>query len=130
MSKNIQLVQEAYQNFGEGNIPGLLDLLTENVSWIDPGYPNLPYGGNRSGKKEVMEFFTGMGSQITFERFEPQFYLQDGNYVIAKGFFSGKSNEKGKPFESSWIMLWEIIDNKIKSYESFVDTVKIYEALN
>ncbi|MBS1492509.1 MAG: nuclear transport factor 2 family protein [Bacteroidetes bacterium] len=122
MSKNIQLIKEAYSNFQKGNIPALLESLHDDINWIDPGYPDIPHNGKRKGKKEVMEFFTGMGNALTFDIFEPQLFIEGGNNVAVKGFFSGTANETGKRFESNWVMLWEIQNGKIISYENFFDT--------
>jgi hypothetical protein len=34
-----QTVQQVYIEFGKGNIEGVLNLLADDVTWIDPGFP-------------------------------------------------------------------------------------------
>jgi len=129
MAHAIETVKQAYAEFGKGNIQGVLDLLDDDASWSDPGYPAIPYAGKRTGKKEIMNFFSEMSQTLTFTRFEPREFYSDGNIVTAKGFFSGLMNENKNPFESDWVMLWEVRDGKIKSYQAYVDTFNIATAI-
>src|SRR5947207_3439958 len=108
MNSKIQTVQQIYAEFGSGNPEGVLTLLTDDVTWTDPGYPEIPYAGKRKGKKEVMDFFTEMGKTVSFANFQPQQFLNDGNMVVVRGFFTGKANSTGKSFESEWVMIWEV----------------------
>jgi ketosteroid isomerase-like protein len=129
METNIQTIQKGYAEFGSGNIEAVVDLMHDDITWTDPGYPAIPHSGIRKGKNEAGKFFGEMAGNISFTRFEPQQFLQDGNYVTVKGFFAGKANATGKTFESDWIMLWELADGKIKSYQSFFDTHQMAAAL-
>ncbi len=77
-----------------------------------------------------MNFFMEMGKTISFTRFEPTQFLSDGDFVIVKGYFAGKGNTTGKTCETEWIMLWEIADDKVISYQAFIDTFNVANALN
>ena len=33
---NTEIVQQCYVDFGQGNIPGLLNAMSENIIWVDP----------------------------------------------------------------------------------------------
>ena len=127
--KNIQIIQQIYADFGNGNLDGILNALTDNVSWTDPGYPDIPYAGKRNGKKEVREYFEKLLSTITFTGFEPQEFYADKEAVIAKGTFSATSNSTGKPLGSDWIMLWKFDNGKINFYQLWNDSVHIANAL-
>jgi len=129
MANNIQIVQQCYADFGNGNIQGILDSLSDNVRWIDPGAPEIPFSGIRNGKEEVLGFFTDMAKVVTYTHFEPQQFYSDGNAVFVKGIFTGKGNETGKPFQSEWAMLWEVVDGKVTYFQAFSDTVAIARAL-
>jgi ketosteroid isomerase-like protein len=129
MATKIQTVQKCYEEFGKGNPRGVLELLTDDVTWIDPGYPEIPYAGKCKGKDEVMRFFTEMSKTITFTHFEPKQFLTDGDFAVVKGFFTGKSINTGKTFETEWVMIWEVEDGKVKSYQAFIDTFNVASAL-
>lgn len=129
MNSKIQIVQQCYAEFGKGNPQGVLNLLTDDVAWIDPGYPEIPYAGKRKGKNEVRQFFGEMAKTVTFTNFEPKDFMCDGNNVIVSGFFTGKGNNTGKAFETEWVMIWRVEDDKIAHYQAYIDTYNIAAAL-
>ena len=125
MTKAIEMVQQCYAEFGKGNVEGVLNLLHEDVLWIDPGYPEIPYAGKCSGKNEVMNFFIGMSRTVSFTRFEPQEFYNDGEMVTVKGYFTGHGVDSKKAFETEWVMLWKVSGGKIKYYQAFIDTYNV-----
>lgn len=129
MTTPLETVHQAYGEFGKGNIPGVLNLLAEDVSWKDPGYPDIPYAGQRKGKTHVMDFFTGLARTVTFTRFEPQRFVCEGNVVVAQGIFTVKGNATGRTAETDWVMIWEVVDGKIRYYQAFIDTIKVASVL-
>jgi uncharacterized protein len=60
MGDNTKVVQKAYEAFGKGDIPGLLQLLDADVQWSSPS--TLPHGGDFRGPAGVGKFFEGIGS--------------------------------------------------------------------
>ena len=59
MGENTKVVQQAYDAFGSGDIPGLLALLDDGVQWSSP--KTLPHGGEFRGPSGVGNFFAGIG---------------------------------------------------------------------
>ena len=59
MGENTKVVQQAYDAFGSGDIPGLLALLDDGVLWSSP--KTLPHGGEFRGPAGVGNFFAGIG---------------------------------------------------------------------
>jgi len=70
-----------------------------------------------------------MASTVAFTHFKPQEIYSDLDAVIFKGYFSGNSIATKKPFESDWVMIWKVRDNKIYSYQAWVDTVRMAKAI-
>ena len=60
MSANTAVVNSAYKAFAAGDIPTVLSLLSDDVSWIAPR--SLPQGGEFHGRDEVLSFFMGIGA--------------------------------------------------------------------
>ena len=56
---NAQVIQSAYDAFGRGDIPAVLDMLADDVAWSSP--QTLPHGGTFEGKGGVGSFFQGLG---------------------------------------------------------------------
>lgn len=60
MGANADVVGQAYDAFGRGDIPGILALLDENVEWSSSA--GLPQGGEFRGTDGVLTFFQGVGA--------------------------------------------------------------------
>jgi ketosteroid isomerase-like protein len=55
-----QVVEQAYEAFGRGDIPAVIGALDGGVVWSSPG--TLPHGGTFKGPEEVGRFYTGLGA--------------------------------------------------------------------
>ena len=64
---NADVVQQGYEAFGRGDIPALLDLLTDDVEWTLQGPSVIPFAGTRHGHEGVAEFFSVLGVTLDFE---------------------------------------------------------------
>src|SRR3954451_23393565 len=81
---NTQLVQEAYATFGRGDIPALLDMMTEDIVWVSPGPRDvLPTAGERRGHDQVAQFFSTLNDTEEIQRFEPQEFIAQDDKVVA-----------------------------------------------
>ena len=126
---NIQTVQQIYADFGEQNVEGVLNALTEDVIWNDGDRPDIPYTKKRNGKNEVMNFFMELGSTVAFTEFAPKEFYADNDAVIVKGSFVGKAIATGKSFASDWVHILKFRGNKISSYQGFNDTAALVAAI-
>lgn len=126
---NIQTVQQVYAVFGKQNVEGILNSFTDDVSWNDGGYPDLPYAKIRNGKNEMMSFFIELGSTIAFTEFAPQEFYSDNDTVIVKGYFAGNAIDSGKSFESDWVHILKFRGDKIFSFQAFKDTAAMIAAI-
>lgn len=42
---NVQIIQQAFDDFGKGTIQGILDVCTNDVVWSSAENPNVPIAG-------------------------------------------------------------------------------------
>ena len=119
---NIQVVQKVYECFGRGDIPGILELLADDVVfddnaafWID-GQPKLvPFSGRVEGKNNIPGFFQKMQETTEIKKFEPKKFFENGNDVIALCNLAGRFKTDGTEGENVWVMLWNIENGKVKN---------------
>jgi uncharacterized protein len=128
LKTNKQIVQNAYGYFTSGNIPELLNILTDDVKWTTPGPATIiPWVGFRSGKQQVGEFFKLVSENIEFQKFEPKEYIAEGDKVVVFGHWEGKSKKTGKVDSSSWTMMFTIKNGKVCEFREFSDTFSAVE---
>jgi ketosteroid isomerase-like protein len=120
---NTQVVQEAYGYFGTGNIPALLNLLSEDIKWIEPGPKDkIPFAGVHLGREAVGRFFSLLDREVNFLKFEPREFIEQGNKVVALGYMEGKSKRTGKLSQTDWAMVFTLKNGKVVHFQEFSDT--------
>ncbi len=111
MNNNLSTVQQIYACFGQGDIPGILSRLADNVRFFNGADPAVaPIGGTFNGKDGVVQFFTAMGSSIQTTHFEPTNFREDGNKVINDVRHDGIVLSNGKPFSVRASFQWVFND--------------------
>ncbi len=122
VSTNAEVVQETYEAVGRGDIPALLDLLTDDVEWTFQGPPVIPFAGTRRGREGVAQFFSLITETLEFEWFEPREFVAQGDTVVALGFERALIKPTGRTFEQEWAHLYKLRDGKVAKFLAFEDT--------
>jgi ketosteroid isomerase-like protein len=126
--KNVQAIQQAYVDFGNKNVEGLLNNMTDDVVWNNGNNPEIPYDKIRNGKKETMEFFMETASMMSYTEFAPKEFFADNDAVIVKGAYAGKITATGKLFASEWVHIFKFRGDKVCHFQAFKDTAVIIAA--
>ena len=126
---NIELVQEIYGHFSKGNIPAVFGMLTDDVEYLIPGSPDIPYAGIFNGKQAVGGFYKTLNDTLQYTSFAINSLTADGDKVIVQGAFGGVAKPTGNNFQTDWIMIWTFADGKVKKHQTFLDSNNIANAL-
>jgi len=118
---NTQIVQDAYQKFGTGDIPGLLTLLSENIEWTVPEIENAPFAGTSEGVQAVAEFFKELSAAEDITRFEPLEFIAQNNRVVVLGVSAVTVRETGRTYETEWVHVFSVRDGKITEFAEYFD---------
>jgi ketosteroid isomerase-like protein len=119
--QNLELVKQGYDAFSRGDIPGLLALMDEQVSWRTPGPADLPIAGTRRGHPAVAEFFQAPAGIGDILRFEPQEFIAQGDRVVVVGDDATRVKATGNTVELRWTHVFEIRHGKIVAFEEMGD---------
>ncbi|MFN0092443.1 MAG: nuclear transport factor 2 family protein [Acidimicrobiales bacterium] len=122
---NSATVQAMYDAFGRGDIPFILDQLTDDVSWedgaLDHGVPWLRPG---VGKDHVMAFF-GVLADFEFRRFEIESVSGAGDIVVGVLQVGALVRSTGRSFESLEVHVWRFdAAGKVRAFNHVLDTVQ------
>lgn len=111
-SANMKTVMDNYARFGQGDIPGILATLADNVSWTHPGDPHvIAYAGTFDGPAGVGQFFEKVGGTTQITVFQPSNFRENGNTVSNDVHIEGKIIATGKTYTSDVVMNWSFADN-------------------
>ncbi len=108
MSNNIKTVQAIYACFAKGDVPGILSRCADNVSFFNGSDPAVsPFGGLFKGKKEVIRFFTALGTTTQTLNFVPSNFREENGKVINEVQHDGIVTITGKSFSVKAQFTWE-----------------------
>lgn len=121
-NENIEVVQKAYQSFKTGNIPALLNLLTDDVRWQLPEIENVPFGGLREGREQVAGFFATLGDSQESLSFEPREFVAQNDKVVALGRYTWRVKTSGREYGGDWAHVFTVRDGRISGFQEYTDT--------
>jgi len=87
MSGNLTVVKELLASLEQGDLPGAIKLVGEEIDWQSPVTrthpPEIPWSRIRHTKQEVGEFFKELGQKVRPEGFRLfQITAQDDRVVV------------------------------------------------
>ena len=119
---NVDVVRRTYEAVGRGDIPAVLDLLTDDVEWTLQGPSTIPFARTRRGREAVSEFFSSVAETLEFQQFEPREFVAQGNTVVVVGYERNLIKPTGRTFEQEWAHVYTLRDGKIAKFRAFEDT--------
>ena len=131
---NSQTVQGIYESFGRGDIPAILERLSDDVAW--DAWPEessaqragIPGRAERLGRDQIGGFFESLAA-LEFHEFRPYGVIADGNRVIAQIAVDVSVRQTGRRFRDDELHLWVFGDDgQVTEFRHYVDTGKHVEA--
>jgi uncharacterized protein len=126
--ENTELVQHAYQHFKDGDIQGLLGLLSEDVEWKLFEMEGVPFSGTRRGDERVGEFFSQVFDTEEPLHFEPRELVAQGDKVVALGDYAWRVKSTGREYESDFVHVFTVRDGTVARFQEFMDTAAVSAA--
>jgi len=130
MDTKITTVQAIYQAFGQGDLPTILDNVTDDVDWAsEPDSTTAPWHGVRHGKAELPAFFAALAETVEVLEFSPQAFTSSDTDVMAVIRFAIKSKATGKSATMDLHHWWRFRDGKVCFYRGTEDTAATNQIL-
>ncbi len=126
--ENTELVQQAYGHFQRGEIPAVLDLLSEDVEWVIPGPEVVPTAGSWHGRKQVGQFFGALSDTQEARQFEPREFVAQDDKVVALGHYAWHVKATGGEWESDFVHVFTVRDGRVTGFQEYTDTLSLAHA--
>ena len=127
-TNNTQIVKQGYEKFGSGDIEGLLNLFSDDISWKTPTVEGAEMTGQRNGREDVGKFFAELNESEEFSNFEPTEFIAQGDKVVVLGKSAGTVKATGRNFETDWVHIFTVKDGKVTGFLEFFDTAAMGRA--
>jgi len=120
MSTNTKVVEQAYAAFQQGDIPGLMALIDDDVEWTSPR--TLPHGGEFHGSTGVGKFFEGIGGAWDPLGIDVETVAEAGGDLVLGVIRADGTLRGGKPAGYGATHLFNIRNGKITRFREYVDS--------
>jgi uncharacterized protein len=115
--KNVEMIEGAYAAFGRGDIPSILEVLSEDIEWHSPAV--LPQGIDTTGKDGVTQFFGKVASFWDGLQVEIDSIVASGDRVCAIGRAAGEL--EGSRTGYRFVQAWTISDGLCTRFDEYAD---------
>ncbi len=126
---NLEIIKSTYEGkTSEENGENLAKYVTEDISWTEA--KGFPYAGTYIGLENITKnVFSKLGSEWIDYKFTPEDYISSDDKVVAYGTYTGTYKQTGKSFEARVAHVWKLKNSKIISFEQFVDSQPVNNAI-
>jgi len=126
---NLEIIKSTYEGkTSEENGKNLAKYVAENISWTEA--KGFPYAGTYIGLENVTKnVFSRLGSEWIDYKFTPEDYVASEDKVVAFGTYTGTYKITCKAFIARVAHVWKLKDGKIISFEQFVDSQPVNNAM-
>ena len=126
---NLEIIKGTYEGkTSEENGRNLAKYVAADIRWTEA--KGFPYAGTYIGLENITKnVFSRLGSEWIDYKFTPEDYVTSADKVVAYGRYSGIYKKTNKPFEARVAHVWKLKDGKIISFEQFVDSKIVNDAM-
>lgn len=126
---NLEIIKSTYEGkTSEENGKNLAKYVTEDISWTEA--KGFPYAGTYIGLENITKnVFKRLGSEWMDYKFTPEDYISSDDKVVAFGTYTGTYKQTGKSFEARVAHVWKMRNSRIISFEQFVDSQPVNNAI-
>jgi ketosteroid isomerase-like protein len=114
---NLGVIKGAYDAFGRGDIPAILETLSSDVEWNVPDV--LPHRMHVRGRDGVVSFFERLGSLWEGLGLDLEDFVASGDRVCVIGKASGGYDGKQTGF--GFVHAWTLRDGVVVRFDEYVD---------
>jgi uncharacterized protein len=127
MADNVDVLKEAYEAYGEGDIDKVLEAFDDDAVWQGSNSEELPGGGEHKGKDGIGEALKAIGGAWDEITVTPDEFYENGDNVVVLG----HQDSKG-PGGSGTVPIVHVVrfeDGKVVRFQVLTDTLHAAELL-
>lgn len=122
MTSNKQLAVELFDRFTRSDIPGVLDMMTDDATWLIPGKSDLSPSAGLYDKRKIGKLFNIMlGRLKSGLKMKVKSAIAEGDTVAIEVESEGDLTN-GNLYRQQYHFLIEFRDGKIRAVREYLDT--------
>ncbi len=121
---------EVFTRFGNQDVPGILELLNDDIVIEFYGPSVIPYAGRYSGLAEAEKFFSTVLSSVDIHKFDPEQFLSDGDIVTVTGQLHLTALSTQRDIRSDFAHVITVNNGKWSRFRDFMNTAEAVAAFS
>jgi len=128
---NVEIVKGGYQAFGRGDVPGVLGIFDPAIEWREAeGNPYKPDGEPWIGGDAIVQnLFMRLATEWDGFTVTPNEFYDAGDTVAVECRYTGVYKATGKSIEAQVCHVWKLSNDKVTSFQQYVDTGQLQDAM-
>ena len=124
---NVELVQQGYRDFADGNVEAVVALFHPEIEWYEcKGFPFVSGDGLSVGPNAVVQdVFAQIPVHYEGFNIEIQELFGSEDKVVMVGYYKGVWKSTGKEFKANATHVWTMKEGKLARFFQAVDTAEI-----
>jgi ketosteroid isomerase-like protein len=118
MSAGGDLIKQSYDAFSRGDIPAVIETLSDDVRWDVPEM--LPQGGSFSGRDGAGQFFQALGERYEDLGLDIHDLIDGDERVAGVGVARGKLRDGGD-VEYGFVHVFDVSGGKVARFREYAD---------
>ena len=128
LQTNVELIRATYEGAPADNARHLAALFTPETSWTEAA--GFPYAGTYVGPEAITQnVFKRLSSEWLDYNASAEHFVSDGADVVVLGVYSGTYRATGRFMKARFAHHWTLDDGKVVSFEQYVDSHKVWQAI-
>lgn len=125
---NLELTQEIFVRFGNGDVDGIVELLHEDAVVEFYGTEEIPYARTWTGNAQCRRFFETVLSSVNIHVFEAEDFICQDDKVIVVGRLHLTVKANGGEIISPFVHVIDCKDGRWIRFRDFMNTAVAREA--
>ena len=128
---NVEVLQGAYEAFGRGDVPSVLAVFDPNIEWREAeGNPYKPDGKAWIGVDAIVQnLFMRLATEWDGFTVTPNEFSDAGDTVAVECRYTGVFKATGTSIDAQVCHVWKLSNGKVISFQQYVDTGQLQEAM-
>ena len=118
--EDIKTMQDAYDAFNRADIPAVIEAMTPDIEWHEPGGGRAPQGTFSGPQSVAKDVFAAVPENFDEFRAEPDEWIDARDRLVVTGRFRGKA-KKGPTMDVAFAHVWTMRDGKASTFHNYVD---------
>ena len=129
---NVAAVQKMYAAFGRGDVPGVLEHVSEGTQWdYNGGRSEVAWHAPVTGRAELPRFFEAFGRGVEMQAFAPRELMHCGPHVLVDVHIEYTVRKTGRRVVQDQIHWWTFDEmHRAIRLRHFEDTAQVLAAVS